>query len=94
MEITLEKKIEELQVELGKRLAFLRVAKTGVQSEFKMAKVMGMGESTLYKLENGLSLPTRRTLLDIKQNYELTELEYEDLQLRAKKIRSLRKEAK
>ena len=90
----MENKIKELQEKLGLRLKFLRVAKTGVQSEFKMAKIMGMGEVTIYKIEHGENLPTKRTLLDIKKWYELTNQEYKDLQDRIKEIKKLKRAVK
>lgn len=92
---SLEKHIEELQLAVGERLKLLRIARVGHgTSEYRVAKSLGFADTTIYKIETGSSLPTRRTLRSLKETYQLTNQEFNDLIRETERIRRLKKELK
>ncbi|MCK9319554.1 helix-turn-helix transcriptional regulator [Methanoculleus sp.] len=91
----LEKVIQEKQNLLGQRFELLRKARVGGGvSVFELAKVLGFGVMTLYKLEKGESLPTKRTLNALKDTFKLTETELKEIQKQINEIKILKKQAK
>jgi transcriptional regulator with XRE-family HTH domain len=88
--IELESKIEARQKMLGKRLEVLRLGRLGTsESVFKVSMGLGFGESTLYKIERGDSLPSFRTLKDLSNAYSLTIEEVKELEATVRDIRDL-----
>ena len=92
---SIEKHIQELQEAVGERLKLLRISRVGHgTSEYRIAKSLGFADTTLYKIENGHSLPTRRTLKSLKEVYQMTNQEFSDLIRETERIRRLKKDLK
>ena len=91
----MENKIIELQNELGAKLKLLRIARVGQGiSEYQLARSLGFGDVTLYKIEQGHSLPSRRTLLQLKTTYNLTNDEFKGFLKTVSDIKKLKKQVK
>jgi DNA-binding XRE family transcriptional regulator len=87
------REIDKLKQELANELIRLRKQVSGL-SEYQMAKELSMGYDSIYKMENGLSLPSRKTLHLFFTAYRMNRKEYENLVALRTKIIQLRKKDK
>jgi len=70
--------IKNKQVELGEKLKLYRISR-GIDSPYKVARAYGFGQDTIDKVEKGDSLPSKRTLSQLKVIYELSLEQYKEL---------------
>jgi len=89
----MNKQIDQLQIELANELVRLR-KESSVLSEFQIAKELGMGYDSLYKIEKGITVPTNRTLQTLYTAYKMTPKEYARVKELRIKIVELKKKEK
>ena len=86
----IEKKIKEKSEWISKRLIGLR-EEVGFTSPLQVAREINAGYDTIYKIEVGATIPTRRTLQSLYTIYRMTPKELDEIVKAREEILELRK---